>query len=69
VNRQQLFTFFWLRWRVRVNQLRRSGLANRIILWILGVGAALLALLLFIISFPVGLFAFAEAPATALMYT
>jgi hypothetical protein len=69
VNRQQFLTFVWLRWRVRVNQLRRSGLANRIILGVLAAGAVLLALVLLAISFPIGLFAFSEAPPVALLYT
>jgi hypothetical protein len=46
--------FLWLRWRLRLNQLRRGGLANVIILGILAAGGVLLAIGFFIGCFFLG---------------
>jgi hypothetical protein len=47
VNLEHLRAFFWLRWRLIANQLRRGGLANAVILVLLGVLVAGLVLGLF----------------------
>ena len=40
MNRQHLSAFLWLRWRLRVNQFKRAGTANAVILAILaGLGS------------------------------
>lgn len=62
--------FLWLRWRLRVNQLRRGGIVNTILVAILGVGVVLLGLGLFGGSIAFGALAFAERspPPHVLMY-
>ena len=54
VNPQHLRAFLWLRWRLRINQLRRGGIANVVLLSILGGGFVLLALGLFVGLFIAG---------------
>jgi hypothetical protein len=61
VNGQHLQAFFWLRWRLFINQLKRGGIANAVILAILGAAGALLAVGTFVIAFFVGLFAMPSA--------
>jgi hypothetical protein len=68
VNWQHLRTFIWLRWRLRVNQLRRGGIANAVILTLLVVGAALVAAGLFLVGLLVGMFALAESSPPVLMF-
>ena len=68
MNRQHLATFLWLRWRLRVNQFKRGGLANTIIMAILAVVGLFVAAGLLIASFFVGLFALGNVSPTVLMY-
>jgi len=68
VNWHHLQAFFWLRWRLRINQLRRGGLANVVILTLLIAGAFLLAGILFVSALLVGLFAFSNASPAILLY-
>jgi hypothetical protein len=68
MNGQQFRAFLWLRWRIRVNQLRRGGIANVVILAIMMVGIALLAAGLCLIFFLVGLFALGQASPAVLLY-
>jgi hypothetical protein len=68
LNRQHFLAFVWLRWRLRVNQLKRGGTANLVILIILYVGAGGLAVVGFVLSLLAGLFAFTEAPAGAVLF-
>jgi ABC-2 type transport system permease protein len=56
VNWQHFRAFLWLRWRLRVNQFKRGGVANAIILGILAVATVIAAISLFVIFFLVGLF-------------
>jgi len=56
VNGSHLRAFFWLRWRLFVNQLRRGGIANVVILSILAALAVLAALGMLIGGFLAGLF-------------
>jgi hypothetical protein len=60
VNRQHLQAFIWLRWRILKNQLKRGGIANALILAFLVVLCGMVALLLLIGFFLLGLFAFGE---------
>jgi hypothetical protein len=59
----------WLHWRLRVNQLKRGGTANAVLLAILAVGALLIAGIFLIVLFLVGLLAFRDARPAALLYT
>lgn len=68
MNREHLLTFLWLRWRIRVNQVRRGGAANAILLAILSGGAVLLAFGLFISFFFIGALALREAEPVVLLY-
>jgi ABC-2 type transport system permease protein len=68
VNAQHLWAFLWLRWRLRVNQLRRGGAANAIIVVLLSVGVVILAFGLFAGSFLIGLFALRDASPVVLLY-
>jgi ABC-2 type transport system permease protein len=61
VNWQQFQTFLWLRWRLRINQLRRAGTANFVILAVLAAAALVVAVLLFAGCLLVGLFALPQA--------
>jgi hypothetical protein len=61
VNGQHFRTFLWLRWRLRINQLKRAGTLNAVILLILAVGAVLLAIVLFVAFYLVGLFVLPRA--------
>lgn len=68
MNGQHLRAFLWLRWRLRINQLRRGGIANFVILTILAVAAVAAAVGLFGIFLSVGLFGFNEDSSEGLMY-
>jgi hypothetical protein len=68
VNGEHFRAFFWLRWRLRVNQWKRGGLANVVLLAVLAVGAVMLALGLLVALFLVGLFALRQASPLVLLY-
>ncbi len=69
MNWEHLRAFIWLRWRLLVNQLRRAGFANNMLLTLVTVGAALLTIPIFFGSLVGGLFAFREAQPIQLLYT
>jgi ABC-2 type transport system permease protein len=54
MNLEHLKAFLWLRWRLRLNQLRRGGIANAVVLGIIAVGVAGFGLALFVGSFLLG---------------
>ena len=56
MNTLHLRTFLWLRWRLFVNQMRRGGIANSIILGILSVSAVLGAVGSFVGAVAAGVF-------------
>jgi hypothetical protein len=56
VNWQHFRAFLWLRWRLRINQLKRAGTTSAIILGILAVGAVVLAIVLFTSTLLIGMF-------------
>jgi len=68
MNGQHLWAFLWLRWRLRINQLKRGGIANAVILAILTVAAIASAAILFVICLVVGLYALNDAPPAVLLY-
>jgi hypothetical protein len=68
VNSQHLGAFVWLRWRIRVNQLKRGGTANAVIMAVLAGGAVLLGLALAVALFLVGLLALPKARPPTILY-
>ncbi len=68
MNWPHLSAFLWLRWRLRINQLKRGGIANVVILTILTVAAILCAVLLFVIFLCVGLFSLNDVEPSWLMF-
>jgi ABC-2 type transport system permease protein len=60
--------FLWLRWRLRVNQVKRAGTVNAVLLAILAVGGLFLSLFLFAGAFLVGLFALARVSPLVLLF-
>jgi hypothetical protein len=57
VNRQHLLAFLWLRWRLLINQLRRGGISNVIVLGLLAAVLVPMVPGLFVAGILVGLFA------------
>jgi hypothetical protein len=68
VNVQHLRAFLWLRWRLRVNQLRKGGTANAVILAILMALTVLVALCLFAGALLVGWFALRDTSSLAILF-
>jgi hypothetical protein len=68
VNPQHLLTFLWLRWRLLLNQLRRGGIANAVILGVLAFFGACFAAGVFAGLFLVGIFVLADVSPAVLMY-
>lgn len=68
MNRQHLLAFFWLRWRLAINQLKRGGIANTIVLFLVAGVIVLGAGLLFFVLFLAGLFGLQEASPSAVLY-
>lgn len=68
MNGQHLQAFLWLRWRLRINQLKRGGIANVVILVILTAAAIISAAVLFFVFLAIGLFGLNDASPVVLMY-
>jgi hypothetical protein len=68
VNADQLRAFLYLRWRIRLNQMKRGGISNTIILGFLAFAATMFAVSTFIIAFFSGALALADVPAVVLLY-
>jgi hypothetical protein len=68
VKAEHLRAVLWLHWRLRVNQLKRAGTVNAIILAILAVGAFVIAAVGLVAAFLVGLLGLAHASVTMLLY-
>ena len=68
MNWQHLQAFVWLRWRLLVNQWRRAGAFNAVLMMIVSVGALVTAIPLFIGCFMLGLYAIPKAAPAQLMY-
>ncbi len=60
--------FLWLRWRLSVNQWRRGGALNFVLMMIVVVSAASLAIPLFLGCIAAGLYGFREAKPSHLLY-
>jgi hypothetical protein len=68
MNAQHLGAFLWLRWRLRVNAMKRSGTANLVIGLILAGVAVLLGVALFFIFLLVGTYGLSDSRPAILMY-
>jgi ABC-2 type transport system permease protein len=70
VNWEQLKAFFWLRWRLHFNQMKRAGTASLVVSMIFVVGAIVAALGAFVFSLTAarGLLAAASAPVLMLVW-
>ena len=68
MNWQHLQAFVWLRWRLLVNQWRRAGAVNAVLMMIVIVGALVTAIPLFIGCFMLGLYVIPKAAPAHLMY-
>jgi hypothetical protein len=56
VNWQHVRAFLWLRWRLRINQLKRAGTANIVILALLAPALVVLSVAFLVGSFLIGLY-------------
>jgi len=68
VNWQHMQAFVWLRWRLLVNQWRRAGAVNAVLMMIVAVGAIIAAIPLFFASFMIGWYAIPKAAPEHLLY-
>jgi hypothetical protein len=68
VNWQHFSAILWLRWRLRVNQLRRGGILNVILLSMLAGAVVLGGIALFFVFFLVGHYPLADTPSKVLLY-
>ncbi len=68
MNQQHLRAFFWLRWRLFVNQIKRGGIANGIILALLAAASVVSALVMFVSFFLVGLLLLPDASSMVILY-
>jgi ABC-2 type transport system permease protein len=68
LNPEHLRAFLWLRWRLRVNQLTRGGIVNVVLLAFVTVSSVLLAVVLFIVGFLVGLLLLPQASPVVLTF-
>lgn len=69
MNREHLKAFLWLRWRLRVNQFRKAGAVNAVFFAIFAVICLITAVTLAVVGLVVGMLAFRDAPAYAVMFT
>src|SRR5262249_47479122 len=67
VNGQHFRTFLWLRWRLLVNQIKRGGAANVVVIALLGVAGAALSAVLAVTFFLIG-WGLGGASAPVLLY-
>ncbi len=68
MNRQHLLALFWLRWRIRVNQFKKGGVVNAVLLAVVAVAALGLVAGLFAGSVLVGYFALPEASPLVVLF-
>ncbi len=68
MNIRHFQAFVWLRWRIRVNLMKRGGIGNAIIIGFLAVSLAVAVVGLFIGSTAAGYFALGDASPAVLMY-
>jgi hypothetical protein len=65
---QHLTAFVWLRWRLSINQWRRAGTVNFVLMMIVAIGALVTAVPLFFGCFALGLYLIPRAQPAHLMY-
>lgn len=68
MNWQHFRAFLWLRWRLGLNQLRRAGIANLVVLILLGGCALIFALSMFAFAVLAGIFLLGDVSPSVLMY-
>ena len=68
LNWQHFRAFLWLRWRLGLNQLRRAGIANLVILILLAGIGLIVALGAFTAAVLVGLFLLGDVSPAVIMY-
>ena len=68
MNLEHLRAFFWLRWRLLVNQWQRAGRVNAVLMIVLLVGAVALAVPSFVLSLGLGIFGLDRAEPNDLLY-
>jgi ABC-2 type transport system permease protein len=68
VNWQHFRAFVWLRWRLLINQWRRAGAVNAVLMMIVAIGILVTAIPLFIGSFLLGIYLIPKAEPVHLMY-
>ncbi len=68
MNWQQFRTLVWLRWRLLVNQLRKGGTVNFVLLMVIMIAGAAAALALFFTAFLVGLMLLGDVNPNILLY-
>jgi hypothetical protein len=68
MNAQHLQTFLWLRWRLRVNQMKKGGTANLVLGMILAAIVVLLGIVLFFVLLLVGISGLSNEKPAILMY-
>ena len=68
MNVEHFRAFLWLRWRLLINQLRRGGIANAVILALFAVGTVALSIGACVGFFLVGVFAVGDALPTVILY-
>ena len=68
MNWRHMQAFIWLRWRLLLNQWRRAGAFNAVLMMIVSVAALVTAIPLLIGSFMLGLYAIPKAAPEHLMY-
>jgi ABC-2 type transport system permease protein len=69
VNREHLKAFLWLRWRLRVNQMRKAGVVNAAIFAVFEVMCLALSAILFVLGLVLGALPFGDAPAYVHLFT
>ena len=68
MNREHLSAFVWLRWRLRVNQMRKAGTVNTVLMAVVFGFALFSSVGLFFVGLAVGYFALPDAPAHAHLF-
>ena len=68
MNLEHFKAFLWLRWRIRLNQLKRGGIANSVILILLAVSIVAMVIGVFFGSVIVGAFALRDVSPTIVMF-
>lgn len=68
MNREHLLACLWLRWRLRINQMKRGGVANAVILGLLAMLTLVVAIVLFGVGLLLGLYVLGDKSPAILLY-